>query len=105
MLRLTRLGGTEVFINADLIATVEAHQATVVTLVDGSRHVVAETPARIVELMTAYRAAILALADTVDAEQPPPRPEAAAEPRADPAAPLHLVRGGRPAGSRNTAAP
>ncbi|HEY0561126.1 MAG: flagellar protein FlbD [Mycobacterium sp.] len=68
MIRLTRLNGTEMFLNADLIATVESRPDTVITLVDGKHFVVAEEAAAVVALVTRYRAEVLALADKV-AEQ------------------------------------
>lgn len=63
MIRLTRLNGTELFLNADLIATVEARPDTVVTLVDGKHFVVADNTDDVVMRVTRYRAAVLALAE------------------------------------------
>jgi len=60
----------EFFLNADLIQVVEAHPDTVITLTNGSRYVVSETPAEVVELVRAQRASVLTRALTVaeDAE-------------------------------------
>ena len=63
MIRLTRLNGSELYLNADLIATVEAHHDTVVTLVDGKTYVVLETADQVVTRITDYRAAVLATAE------------------------------------------
>jgi uncharacterized protein YlzI (FlbEa/FlbD family) len=63
MIRLTRLNGSEMYLNADLVATVEAHPDTVITLVDGKHFVVHESAGHVVELLTVYRSSILALAD------------------------------------------
>ena len=63
MIRLTRLNGSEVFLNADLVATVESHHDTVVTLVDGKTYVVHETAEEVVSRITTYRAAVLAAVD------------------------------------------
>lgn len=63
MIRLTRLNGTELFLNADLVATVEARPDTVVTLVDGKHFVVADSTDDVVMRVTRYRAAVLALAE------------------------------------------
>lgn len=63
MIRLTRLNGSEVYLNADLVATVEAHHDTVVTLVDGKTYVVQEPAETVVERITTYRAAILTAAE------------------------------------------
>ena len=43
MIRLTRLSGSELYLNADLICSVEAHPDTVVTLVDGKHYVVVDS--------------------------------------------------------------
>lgn len=63
MIRLSRLNGTEVHLNADLIATVESHHDTVVTLVDGRTYVVLDTAQGVVDAVTRYRATVLALAE------------------------------------------
>ena len=63
MIRLTRLNGSEMYLNADLVATVEAHHDTVVTLVDGRTYVILESASAVVESITAYRASVLAAAE------------------------------------------
>jgi flagellar protein FlbD len=79
VIRLTRLSGYELYLNADLICSVEAHPDTVVTLVDGKHYVVTESADVVVDAVTRYRASVLALADsfagayeesTTDAENP-----------------------------------
>lgn len=60
MIRLTRLNGSSMFLNADLVATVETHHDTVVTLVDGRTYVVLESAEKVVEEITQYRANVLA---------------------------------------------
>lgn len=71
MIALTRLNGSEIYLNADLIATVESHHDTVITLVDGKTYVVREPADRVVELVVVYRAQILALAgDWPDQDRP-----------------------------------
>ena len=65
MIRLTRLNGSEMYLNADLIATVESHHDTVVTLVDHKCYVVAERAEEVVAAVTTYRASVLALADSL----------------------------------------
>lgn len=73
MIRLTRLSGYELYLNADLICSVEAHPDTVVTLVDGKHYVVTETTAEVVEAVTRFRANVLALADALAG--PPDEPD------------------------------
>ena len=63
MIRLTRLNGSELYLNADLVATVEAHHDTVVTLVDGKTYVVLEGADEVVHRITDYRAVVLATAE------------------------------------------
>ena len=63
MIRLSRLNGTEVHLNADLIATVESHHDTGVTLVDGRTYVGLDTAQEVVDAVTRYRATVLALAE------------------------------------------
>ncbi|MCW2599375.1 MAG: flagellar FlbD family protein [Frankiales bacterium] len=63
MIRLTRLNGSEMFLNADLVATVESHHDTVVTLVDGKTYVVLESAETVVAEVAAYRASVLAAAE------------------------------------------
>lgn len=65
MIRLTRLSGSELYLNADLISSVEAHPDTVVTLVDGKHYVVTDSITDVVDAVTRYRAGVLALADSV----------------------------------------
>lgn len=59
MIPLTRLDGSVVVVNADLIETVERHGDTVVTLVSGTRFVVREDIEAIAEAVTSFRGRIL----------------------------------------------
>lgn len=72
MISVTRLNGSEIVVNADLIETVEATPDTVITLVDGKKYVVAQTTDDVVERIRQFRAAILRRVDdpqlTGDAE-------------------------------------
>ncbi len=70
MIRLSRLNGSEVYLNADLVATVESHHDTVVTLVDGRTYVVTDTAQAVVEAVTRYRASVLALAEQLVEQTP-----------------------------------
>ena len=72
MIIVHRLRGERMFINADLVELIEANPDTVVTLVDGRRIGVAETPEQITERMIEYRAAILASADQIRSTDPAP---------------------------------
>ena len=68
MILLKRLNGTEFGINADLIERLEVTPDTVVTLVDGTKYVVADTVDEVIERIVAFRARILAVAEGTVAE-------------------------------------
>ena len=58
MIMVTRLDGSELVINAELIETVEACPDTVVTLTTGKRIIVQETVIQISQRTLAYRRAV-----------------------------------------------
>jgi flagellar protein FlbD len=62
MIIVTRLHGPGLAVNCDLIERVEATPDTVLTLVDGSRYVVRESLAEIVDKVRAFRASVVQLA-------------------------------------------
>ena len=66
MIILTRLHGASVAVNCDLIERVEAAPETVLTLVDGSRYVVRESVAEVVDKVRAFRASVVLLAGRLD---------------------------------------
>jgi len=59
MIMVTRLDGSELVINAELIETVEATPDTVVTLTTGKRIIVQETVTQISQRTLAYRRAVI----------------------------------------------
>ena len=63
---MTRLHGTSVAVNCDLIERVEATPDTVLTLVDGSRYVVRESVAEIIDKVRTFRASVVMLAGRLD---------------------------------------
>ncbi len=65
MILVHRLSGEQLHLNADLIESVEATADTVITLVDGRRVLVQESPSRVVELVRDYRASLLVAADSL----------------------------------------
>lgn len=96
MLQLTRLGGPVFALNPDLIERAEATPDTVVTLVNGSKYVIRESLEELTALIRAYRADIIATAQTL-AENPPVRPEPQPGPRPAPHdAPMGTVVAFRP---------
>ncbi len=78
MIIVTRLNGSEIVVNADLIETVEATPDTILTLVDGTRYVVEESPAELVNRIKTYRAGVLRLADDPVVEHGPSETPSAA---------------------------
>jgi flagellar protein FlbD len=84
MIIVTRLHGSSMAVNCDLIERVEATPDTVVTLVDGSRYVVRESVGEIVDKVRAFRASVVLLAGPRDQQTtgqqlylvPNPDPEA-----------------------------
>lgn len=59
MITVTRRNGTAFALNPDLIERVEATPDTVVTLVSGTKYVVAESVEQIVAEVCQFRAAVL----------------------------------------------
>lgn len=68
MILLRRLNGSEFGVNADLIERLEVTPDTVVTLVDGTKYVVAESVDEVVDRIISFRARILAAAESVDGD-------------------------------------
>src|SRR5256884_6432218 len=60
MILVHRLRGEPMFINEDLIESIEATPDTVLTLVDGRKIVVADAPQQAVDRARSYRASVLA---------------------------------------------
>ena len=65
MILVHHLRGDPVYVNADLIESVEATPDTALTLIDGRRILVAEDPAEVVERFTRFRASLLTVADGI----------------------------------------
>ena len=55
MIEVTRLGGGVFYLNPDQIETLEATPDTVITLTNGHRYVVRETPGEVRERIIAFR--------------------------------------------------
>ena len=72
MILLTRLNGPVFALNPDLVERADSTPDTVITLVDGTKYVVAESLAELVALIRQYRAGVVA-----DAQHLVDQPEAA----------------------------
>ena len=81
MILVTRLNGPEFALNPDLVERAESTPDTVVTLVDGTKYVIAESVEQFISLVRGYRAAVLADAQRL-AEAPVTAPAAPARPAA-----------------------
>ncbi len=60
MILVHRLRGEPMFINCDLIESIESTPDTIVTMVDGRRMVVSEDPEEVIDRIIGHRAAMLA---------------------------------------------
>ena len=60
MIHVTRLDGTDLVVNAELIATIERTPDTVLSLVTGARLMVREPVEDVVERVVGYRQRLLA---------------------------------------------
>ena len=60
MIEVTRLNGTPILLNSDLIKTAETSPDTMLTLINGEKLIVREACSEIVERVLAYRAGLLA---------------------------------------------
>lgn len=72
MITVTRRNGTAFALNPDLIERVEATPDTVITLVSGTKYVVAESVSEIVDAVCSFRAAVL-VASTAPLTKTAPR--------------------------------
>jgi flagellar protein FlbD len=59
MIELTRLNGTPILLNSDLIKTAESSPDTMLTLINGEKLIVRENLHDIMKRILAYRAALL----------------------------------------------
>jgi flagellar protein FlbD len=91
VIQLTRLNGPGFALNPDLIQRAEATPDTVVTLVDGTKYVVAESVEQLMERVLTHRASVVALAQHLGEVSVESSAADDARPIAD-AVPLHARR-------------
>ncbi len=60
MIELTRLNGSPLMVNSDLVKTAEASPDTMLTLITGEKMIVRETCQEVMERILTYRARLLA---------------------------------------------
>jgi flagellar protein FlbD len=66
MISLTRLTGAQFALNPDLVERVDCTPDTVITLVDGTKYLVAESLSEVVDSVLDYRARVLATASLLE---------------------------------------
>ena len=71
MITLTRLSGSAFVLNSDLIERIDSSPDTVITLVDGTKYIVAEGMHEVVDAVSSYRGGLVALSGRL-AEAPEP---------------------------------
>jgi flagellar protein FlbD len=69
---LTRLNGPVFALNPDLVERADCTPDTVITLVDGTKYVVAESLPELVALIRQYRASVVAEAQQMTTQPPSP---------------------------------
>ncbi len=80
MIAITRLDGSTLVVNADLIETIEHSGDTVVTLVSGTRFVVREGVEELIRAVVSFRAGVLLAAENAGhAGSAGPQPDVAAK--------------------------
>lgn len=79
MIVVTRLNGPRFAVNPDLLQRVESTPDTILTLIDGTKYIVAESLEEISDLVVEYRARVVAATLAMAHEQPTEQDEAAAE--------------------------
>lgn len=68
MILLTRLNGSQVGLNPDLLERVEHNPDTVLCLIDGTRYVVSESLDEVVARVIEFRARVLSATDQLAAQ-------------------------------------
>ena len=76
MILLTRLNGPVFALNPDLVERADCTPDTVITLVDGTKYVVAESLTELVTLVRQYRASVISDAQQLVSRPQPPQRDA-----------------------------
>ena len=70
MILVTRLNGAVFALNPDLVERADCTPDTVITLVDGTKYVIAESVPEFIDSVRHYRASLIAQASRLDADEP-----------------------------------
>lgn len=65
MIIVTRLNGRQFSVNPDLLQRIDSAPDTILTLVDGTKYIVEEPMEQVIDLITTYRATLVARAQDV----------------------------------------
>ena len=68
MILVTRINGAVFALNPDLVERVDCTPDTVVTLVDGTKYIIAESVPEFIDSVRHYRASLIAQASRMEAE-------------------------------------
>ena len=68
MILVTRINGAVFALNPDLVERADCTPDTVVTLVDGTKYVIAESVPEFIDSVRHYRASLIAQASRIEAE-------------------------------------
>ncbi|WP_344169195.1 flagellar FlbD family protein [Pilimelia columellifera] len=68
MILVTRLNGPEFALNPDLVERADCTPDTVITLVDGTKYVIAESVPEFIALVREYRASLIASAQRMESQ-------------------------------------
>jgi flagellar protein FlbD len=66
MIFLSRLDAQQIVLNADFIERIEAKPNTVITLVDGTTYVVAESPQEVITRVRMFKASVLVACSSLE---------------------------------------
>ena len=75
MILVTRLNGAVFALNPDLVERADCTPDTVITLVDGTKYVIAESVPEFIDSVRHYRASLIAQASRLDADEPAAAPD------------------------------
>ena len=75
MILVTRLNGAVFALNPDLVERADCTPDTVITLVDGTKYVIAESGPEFIDSVRHYRASLIAQASRLDADEPTAAPD------------------------------
>jgi flagellar protein FlbD len=76
---VTRLNGAVFALNPDLVERADCTPDTVITLVDGTKYVIAESVPEFIDSVRHYRASLISQASRLDADEPAARPDSGDE--------------------------